>query len=92
MEGASRMSDTLRRVQYLGRTDDGRHVFQDLDYPADAPRHILYDVRDVLAHPDTYCNGGQFFSMTERAAAYWGYDLSRPVVPTVRPVFRLPQP
>ena len=86
------MHDTLRRVQYLGLTDDGRHVFEDLDYPADAPRYIRYNAHDVLAHPDTYCTGGQFFSLTERAATYWGYDLSRPVVPTGRPVLRPPQP
>jgi len=52
------MHDTRRRVQYLGRTDDSRHVFENLDYPADAPRYIRYDARDVLAHPDTYCNSG----------------------------------
>jgi hypothetical protein len=86
------MHDTLRRVQYLGQTDDGRHVFEDLNYPADAPRHIRYNACDVLAHPDTYCHGGQFFSLTESAAAYCGYDLSRPAIPTGWPVFQSPQP
>ena len=72
------MNNTLRRVRRLGRAPDGRHVFEDLDYPADAPRLLGFNAAAIAAAPDRYCQGGQFFALSQAACAVHGYPVPDP--------------
>lgn len=61
----------MRKVKFLGESEPGILVFEDMNYPSDAPRHWQYSVKQILVTPDRY--GDQFFTMGEKMARYWGY-------------------
>jgi hypothetical protein len=58
-------NDTVRNVRFLGFDPAGEAVFQDLEYPSDAPRSVIVGTGlPALNSPDV-------FRMTDAQAKYW---------------------
>lgn len=61
------------RYRLIGYTTDGQMLFQDLDYPSDAPQSYLLDAAlHSCASNDCRIDGDKYFAITERHAEVRG--------------------
>lgn len=61
------------RYRFIGYTTDGQMLFQDLDYPSDAPQSYLPDAAlQSCASADCRIDGEKYFAITERHAEVRG--------------------
>lgn len=61
------------RYRFIGFTTDGQMLFQDLDYPSDAPQSYLPDAAlQGCASSDCRIDGEKYFAVSEKHAEVRG--------------------
>jgi len=61
------------RHRFIGFTTDGQLLFQDLDYPSDAPQAYVSDAAlQACSSTDCCIDGDKYFAVTQRHAEVRG--------------------
>jgi hypothetical protein len=59
----------MRKVKFLGHDEEGRAVFQDCEYPSDAPQTV-----DLTTHKPAWSSPNAFRLQPETAREHYGND------------------